>query len=439
MERERFPDLVLSTMKNLNMVIILYMTMVTVYSLSGYIYENSAMEFLIRVKRLPMEPWKLPVLSIGLYLCLLLLLSIRCKNKSHFLLKTILELGIVFAISYVLNFGYAGMVLLIIADTMSYFSDMKQRMLLVTSICVVYILLDYDLLSAGYHIVSTEDCWAYYSREVQSLLLGVRNILNSLNTIVFISYAIVMILTEVREKERIWGLNEKLNAANQELKMANEKLEEYARESERAAETKERNRLAREIHDTLGHSLTGIITGIDACVMLVDIAPEATKEQLRAIAGVARQGIKDVRRSVKALRPDALESLDLKSALIQMMEETQHSTGVEIVYQIESALKGFNKDEEDVIYRIVQESITNAIRHGKANHVQVQISRNFNMLKIHIEDNGVGCGNIQRGFGLHHMEERLDMLKGSLSYHGDHGFVIDASIPIRWGTEEEND
>lgn len=439
MNRERFPDLVLGAMKNLNMVIILYLTMVTVHSLSGYVYENSAMDFLIRVKRLPMEPWKLPVLSIGLYLCLLLLLSIRCRSKTRFLLKTILELTIVFAISYVLNFGYAGMALLIIADTMSYFSDMRQRMILVVSICVVYILLDYDLLSAGYAIISTEDCWAYYSKEIQSLLLGIRNILNSLNMIVFITYAIVMILTEVKEKERILGLNERLNTANQELKLANEKLEVYAKESEKAAETRERNRLAREIHDTLGHSLTGIITGIDACVMLVDIAPEATKEQLRAIANVARQGIKDVRRSVKALRPDALESLNLKSALIQMMEETKRSTGVEIAYQIEPALKGFNQDEEDVIYRIVQESITNAIRHGKADQVQVQISRDFNMLNIHIQDNGTGCGKVHKGFGLHHMEERLEMLKGSLSYCGDHGFVIDASIPIRWGTEEEDD
>lgn len=439
MNRGRFPDYVLCTMKNLNMVIILYLTMVTVHSLSGYIYENSAMNFLMTVKRLPMEPWKLPVLSVGLYLCLLLLLSIRCKSNTYFLLKTILELGIVFAISYVLNFGYAGMALLVIADVMGRFSDIKQRMVLVTSICLVYILLDYDLLSAAYPMISVEDCWTYYSREMQSLLLGIRNILNSLNTIVFISYAIVMILAEVKEKERIQGLYERLNTANQELREANEKLEEYARESEKAAETRERNRLAREIHDTLGHSLTGIITGIDACVMLVDVAPEATKEQLKAIAGVARQGIKDVRRSVKALRPDALESLNLKSALIQMMEETRRSTGVEITYEIEPALKGFNKDEEDVIYRIVQESITNAIRHGKADRVQVHVSRKFHMLNIHIEDNGIGCADIKKGFGLHHMEERLEMLKGSLSYQGDHGFVIDADIPIRWGTEEEND
>ncbi len=439
MNKKGFPDFVLSTMKNLNMVMILYLTMVTVHSLYGYVDGNSAMDFLMQVKRMPMEPWKLPVLSIGLYVCLLLLLSIHCQSKRSFLVKTVLELGIVFVISYVLNFSYTGMALLIIADTMRYFSDLKRRVLLVASICVFYILLDYDLLSAVCPIISIETCWGYYGRETQSLLLGIRNILNSLNTIVFISYAIVLILTEIREKEQILGLNEKLNTANQELRSANEKLEEYARESEKAAETRERNRLAREIHDTLGHSLTGIITGIDACVMLVDVAPEATKEQLKAIAGVARQGIKDVRRSVKALRPDALESMNLKAALVQMMEEAKRSTGVEITWQIEPALKGFNKDEEDIIYRIVQESITNAIRHGKADRVQVRIDRDFNMLKIHIEDNGAGCVNVQKGFGLHHMEERLNMLKGSLSYHGDHGFVIDASIPIRWGTEEEND
>lgn len=439
MDRNQFPGLVLGSMKHLNMVIILYLAGVTAYSLNGYIYENSAMDFLIKAKQISVVPWKLPMLAVGLYACLLLLLSIHCKKNISFLGKTVAELGVAFFLSYVMNFSYTGIVILIIADTMSYFSDMKRRLLLVASVCIVYLLLDYDLLSVRYPIISIEVCWEYYQRDIQSLLLGIRNVLSSLNTLAFIIYAIVLILAEVKEKERVLGLNERLHAANQELKEVNRKLEEYARESEKAAETRERNRLAREIHDTLGHSLTGIITGIDACVMLVDIAPEATREQLKAIANVARQGVKDVRRSVKALRPDALETLDLKHALIQMMEETKRSTGVDVQYEIRTGLKHLDRDEEDVVYRIVQESITNAIRHGKADRVQVRIDRSFNMLKIHLKDNGVGCSNIQKGFGLHHMEERLSMLHGSLSYHGDDGFVVDAEIPIRWGTEEESD
>ncbi len=140
-DRKDYPRLVLSTMKNLNMVIILYLTMVTVHSLSGYIAENSAMDFLLRAKQVPAAPWKLPVIAVGLYLCLLLLLSIPCRRKLWFLLKTLVELGIVFAVSSVLSFGYTGTVLLIIADTMSYFPDRKQRILFVAGIFAAYLLM----------------------------------------------------------------------------------------------------------------------------------------------------------------------------------------------------------------------------------------------------------------------------------------------------------
>ena len=251
----------------------------------------------------------------------------------------------------------------------------------------------------------------YYQTASQSILLGVKNIFTSLNMLVFLLYIISLMRIQFSENEKILNLNEQLNDANEELKQVNLQLEEYAKESERAAEARERNRLAREIHDTLGHSLTGIITGIEACTALMDVAPEATKEQLKAIAEVARQGVTDVRRSVKALRPDALEKMDLEKALIQMMEEMRFATSAEIIYECSARLNCFNEDEENIIYRIVQECITNAIRHGKAKWIKICIDRKFNILKLHIEDNGIGCSHVQKGFGLHHMEERLNLLQ----------------------------
>jgi signal transduction histidine kinase len=248
---------------------------------------------------------------------------------------------------------------------------------------------------------------------------------------IFILYMVVMTLSQTSEKERILRLNS-------QLQMANRKLEEYAQEQVRMTETRERNRLAREIHDTLGHSLTGIITGIEACIMLMDIAPEATKEQLRAIAEVARNGITDVRHSVNALRPDALETLSLESAIRKLVEESEKSTGVKIDLVFPENLQDLDQDEEDVLYRIVQESITNAIRHGKATHIDVRMEHVDNDLRIRIADNGKGCDNIQSGFGLHHMQERIDMLKGTLSYSGKDGFVIEAVVPIRVVAEEES-
>ena len=277
----------------------------------------------------------------------------------------------------------------------------------------------------------------YFKYGTGSVLMGIKNIVNSLNTFIFLIYMILLVRIHMNEKERIMHLNNQLNSANDELKYVNMQLSEYAKESEKMAETKERNRMAREIHDTLGHSLTGIITGIEACTTLMDVAPEATKEQLKAIAEVARQGITDVRRSVKALRPDALEKSDLSNALVTLISEMRSATSAEIEYSFETSLNCFNEDEEDIIYRIVQECITNSIRHGKAGKIYIYISREFNLLKILIKDNGTGCAEINKGFGLHHMEERLDMLHGSLNYNGNDGFIVEAKIPIRWGTEEK--
>ena len=79
-------------------------------------------------------------------------------------------------------------------------------------------------------------------------------------------------------------------------------------------------------------------------------------------------------------------------------------------------------------------SITNAIRHGQATKIRIEITRVDGDLHILIFDNGKGCEKIEPGFGLHHMRERVEMLGGDLEYSGDKGFTVHARIPIRWGT-----
>lgn len=433
------PELIMGLMKIINFMTIMYIVVITMDCLTGYIWEQEALGFLGRIHRLPLEPWKIPVVAVGMYVCLLLLLSVKSSTDLCFLGKICIETTAAFVISFGLHFGYMGVFLLVLADIIRYVSDLKWKITLAALVCVVYLLLDYDLLSSRITMVSFEEFLEFYSANAKSLIIGIRNVLTSLNLFVFIIYMVVTILAQSSEKERIMRLNTELNEVNGELREANRKLEEYARESVKAAETKERNRLAREIHDTLGHSLTGIITGIEACVMIMDLEPEATKKQLNAIAEVARSGIKDVRRSVNALRSDALEHMELGNAIEQMIDGMRRSTGVRIDYQCNVHLGGYNQDEEDIIYRIIQESITNAIRHGKATQIIIRVDREFQILKIHIKDNGIGCLSVKKGFGLHHMQERLDILGGTLDYDGSNGFVINAKIPIRWGTEDNHD
>lgn len=439
MDENRSSGYVLVIMKDLNLLIILYISMIMAYSLSGYIQENSALDFLERIDTIPLAAWKIPITAVGLYGICLLLLTIQSVSSMGLLIKVGLELGISFFISSAIGLSYTGIVLLVLADTLRYFPKPKWKFRFIIVICVFYLLIDYNLFSIYYKIIPLETYLEYFQSDVQLALLAIKNILNSLNLLVFLFYVILLVRIQLNEKERILNLNEQLNTANEGLRQANIRLGKYAEESEHAAKAKERNRLAMEIHDTLGHALTGIITGIEACITLMDVAPEATKEQLKVITDVARQGMTDVRRSIKALRPDALERLDLEKAITQMIEEMRCATNAKIFYHCRARLNCFNEDEENVIYRIVQESITNAIRHGKATQIRISIHRVYNMLEIQIRDNGIGCENIQKGFGLHHMEERLDMLQGNLKYNGENGFLVEAQVPIRWGTEEKED
>lgn len=435
MDSHRAPRVVFLGMVNLNLIIILYIAGIMTATLLGYVQENTALSFLQQIRSVPVVPWKIPVTAVFLFGSLLFFLCIQAEKTVFVWLKIGAEIMVGLLVIYVLNFSYTGILFLILADVIRRFPKLKWRFAIVGVICGVYLLTDYHLFSVRYQITSLDTYLVYYRSDVRSILLVTRNILSSLNMIAFIIYTIFLMRIQMGEKERILHLNEQLNHANEELQQANRQMEEYSRESVKNAETRERNRLAREIHDTLGHTLTGIITGLDACITLMDLAPDAVKEQLKVIADVARNGMTDVRRSVKALRPDALEKMELEKALMQMMEETKRASNIEIDYCCTASLKHFNKDEEEIIYRIVQESITNAIRHGKASKILIAVSMEYNIINIWIKDNGIGCSQIEKGFGLHHMEERLAMLHGSLNCFVDNGFVLEASIPIRWGEE----
>ena len=226
---------------------------------------------------------------------------------------------------------------------------------------------------------------------------------------------------------------EEVNHLYKELQSANEQLQEYANMSEKMAQTKERNRLAREIHDTLGHTLTGIVAGLDACMTIIDISPEQTKKQLEILSKVSRDGIKDIRRSVSELKPDSLERLHLEVAIRKMITDMSQVSGANIYFETEEKKLRFDEDEENAIYRVIQESITNALRHGRATKIWITMVRENGDMKLTIKDNGIGCKEIVNGFGTKHIEERIEMLHGTVNFDGNNGFTVSAVIPIRWG------
>ena len=351
------------------------------------------------------------------------------KRHARYLLF-VAEVAICMFLMRVLNLSYDGVVLLVAADLMYKYEGQRQEYTLLIALICLYFIANSNIAVFQTKIISFEAYAAYYNAETKAVILALKNTFYSVNIILFVFYLILLVKNKHEEKERVRLLNEKLEEANQRLRA-------YAIEVERMAETRERNRLAREIHDTLGHALTGIAAGLDACIMTLEVAPEVTKKQLNKIRDAAKKGITDVRRSVKKLRPDDLERLPFQEALLEMTKNYSESSGMEITFDIFSWSDKLRPDQEDVIYRVLQECITNAKRHGNATKVKITIGGNENYLLIVIADNGRGCEEVKQGFGLKHMRERLELLHGTIHYWSDEGFIVEAMIPLN--REVKND
>jgi signal transduction histidine kinase len=257
---------------------------------------------------------------------------------------------------------------------------------------------------------------------------------------VFIVFMVFVIQGQIDEKMKIKELYDKLYQTAGELKIVNIQLQNYAKKSEEMAKTRERNRLAREIHDTLGHALTGIATGLEACIQIIDHNKEQTKKQLIKIIDLAKKGLLDVRRSVSELRPDALNRFLLIPAIQRLTEDINECTNTKVALFVNRETANLRPDEEETIYRIIQEGITNAVRHGKAKEIKVELCFETNHVQLEIADDGVGCSHPVEGFGLKHIKERIQMLAGWVKFESliPSGFKISARIPIRGGLDNDS-
>ncbi len=400
------------------------------------ICENlSARDFFNEIDTIPLSG---PVMLIScLFLISLLLLSFylretRFKDSNSLILWSLFfDFTVSITLVAILHFNYNGILLWVFANAIEYVSERVKPFFMAAAL-LLYMLTDHEIIMITPNLFSITDYFGYYNADTEKLFTGAFNLLSSANIVIFILFCVFVIQEQNGIIKRVNLLYAQLGQKNIELEHANRDLKNLADIREQMGKTEERNRLAREIHDTLGHTLTGISAGLDACITIFDSDPEAAKKQLSVISKVTRDGISEVRQSVSELRPDSLKVHNLKQSLIDMTEDVRLVTKAEINLNISTPLY-FEEDEENTVYRIVQESITNSIRHGKATRIDVDISREESRLHIRIRDNGIGCKDLKKGFGTRHMIERVRMLNGTVSFNGENGFVVEAVLPIRWG------
>jgi signal transduction histidine kinase len=220
--------------------------------------------------------------------------------------------------------------------------------------------------------------------------------------------------------------------SRQKLAVANAQLREYALRIEELATVQERNRIARDIHDSVGHALTVSNLHLEAALKLWQTDPGEATEFLIEAKQLGSNALKEVRQSIATLRVDPLVGLSLPEAIANLVEEFQRSSGILTILEInlQSAIKN---EIKVAIYRIIQESLTNICKHASATEVKIIIQTTTNLMLI-IQDNGKGFQINQNttGFGLQSMRDRALAIGGNLNIETtpNGGCKIIASFPL---------
>ena len=236
-----------------------------------------------------------------------------------------------------------------------------------------------------------------------------------------------LVKKQVREKE-------KLAHMNVELEQAYKKLIENSAVAQKLTIEQERTRMAREIHDTLAHTLTTSIIQLEACKRVALLDPVRLPAELEKAQELSRSGLNDVKRTIKALRPQVMEDKSFFDSILSIINDTMENTKVHITLNnsLPQDIK-LTSQIEVAIFRVIQESITNSIRHGQAGGIEITIKQENNMLQLSIVNDGKGCPNIKRGYGMQGIKERIESLSGSAEFSSSHakGFKTKVSIPYK--------
>ena len=218
----------------------------------------------------------------------------------------------------------------------------------------------------------------------------------------------------------------------QKLANANEQLKEYSQKIEELATVQERNRIARDIHDSLGHALTSLNIQMQTAVKLWEKEPTQAHSFLTQAQSLGKTAMQEVRKSISTLREDGREEQPLEARIETLVDDYRKGTGLFICTNI-SRCSSVSKPVAKTIYRIIQESLTNIFKYAEATEVKIQLKTTPEQLSLTIEDNGKGFDLKKKrsGFGLRGMQERVTTVNGrfELITSPKNGCRIEVKIP----------
>lgn len=227
-----------------------------------------------------------------------------------------------------------------------------------------------------------------------------------------------------------WRARRELEALTAQLREANERLRAYSQQVAALSAARERDRLAHAVHDSVAHALTGILMGLQAARRLLTQDPQAASQRLAALEEAARQGLEEVRRAVRNLRPTPLDRGEGVEALRELAAEFAERTGLEVTVCTDGALH-LPGPAAALVCSALQEALANAARHGRASRVDVTVRAGDGRVTLTVRDDGAGTDEVNPGMGLEGMRRRAEAAGGSVHWRTrpKEGFELVLTLP----------
>lgn len=269
------------------------------------------------------------------------------------------------------------------------------------------------------------------------------------NGLTFLSLTIICVSIQYLIGERFERrrLYQELAHANEELAAAHQRLAESATQEQELAVLRERTRLAREMHDTLGHALVLVSVKLEAAQRLRELDSQRCDRELEATKEIVRSSMKELRASIANLRSPALEREPACRALSRYAREMAQRGDLRVTYDLHPDIEGLPEMVEDTLWKVGQEALANIEKHARARNVLLHISREHSQIFLKIADDGIGipahlCENQQEyttsyqspsdHYGLSGMQERVKNAQGHLCIHSnsEQGTTIEVRLPL---------
>jgi len=221
-----------------------------------------------------------------------------------------------------------------------------------------------------------------------------------------------------------------------ELAQKNAQLAHYAATLEQLTITRERNRLARDLHDTLAHTLSALNVQLNALDVLWESNPDAARQKLAQVQELTRSGLHESRRALQALRASPVDEMGLALALQQAAREAAERAGAELTLTLPPSLAALPPDVEQQLYRIAEEALNNVVRHARAKHLALALQQGEKALTLTIRDDGAGFDPKQPSpnghYGIAGMRERAALVNGALQVESQpaKGTTIRLTVPL---------